>query len=104
MEPLCAGTGRSHVCLQERELQTVSGSRRMHADDERTWEVGQLHSPYEAAEQCRGTGSGSGGGKVSGHGERARAECVPDSGPRSRAQLARVVSPTRKYRKETLVR
>src|SRR5438105_8682796 len=29
----CAGTGRSHVCLQRRELQTVSGSQRRHADD-----------------------------------------------------------------------
>jgi hypothetical protein len=53
MEPLCAGTARSHVCRQERELQTVSGSRRTHADDERTREVGQLHSTYEAMPRDR---------------------------------------------------
>jgi hypothetical protein len=63
----------SHVCLQERELQTVSGSRRMYADDERTREVGQLQSTCEAAEQCRGNGSGGGGGKEVGQGELARA-------------------------------
>src|SRR4029077_3627575 len=69
----CAGTGRSHVCLRRRELQTVSGSRRTYADDERTREVGQLHSTCEVAEQSRGTGSGGDGGKGAGQGELARA-------------------------------
>src|SRR5215472_7014631 len=68
----CAGTGRSHVCLQERELQTVSGSQRTNTDDERTWEVGQLRNTCELAEQSRGTGSGDEGGKGVGQGELAR--------------------------------
>jgi hypothetical protein len=54
-------------------VQTVSGSRRTHADDEQTWEVGQLHSTVEVAEQSRGTGSGGDGGKGAGQGELARA-------------------------------
>src|SRR5260370_37518205 len=49
MEPSCAGTGTSHVCLQRREVQTASGSRKAHADDGQTWEVGQLHSTVEVA-------------------------------------------------------
>src|SRR5246127_4151851 len=72
-EAPCAGTGRSHVCLRRRELQTVSGSRRTYADDERKWEVGKLHSTCEVAEQSRGTGSGGDGGKGAGQGELARA-------------------------------
>src|SRR5215469_5311435 len=67
----CAGTGRSHACLQSRELQDVSGSRRTHADDEQTWEVGRLHSTDEVAEQSRGTGSGGNGGKGAGQGKLA---------------------------------
>src|SRR5215468_10329280 len=69
----CPGTGRSHVRLQERELQTVSGSQRTNTDDERTWEVGQLCNTCEVAEQCRGTGSAGDGGKGAGQGELARA-------------------------------
>jgi hypothetical protein len=57
-EAPCAETGRSHVCLRGRELQTVSGSRRTYADDERVWDVGQFHSTCEVAEQSRGNGSG----------------------------------------------
>src|SRR5215469_17027551 len=68
----CSGTGRSHVCLQGRELQTVSGSQRTNADDERTWEVGRLHNTCELAEQSRGTGRGGEGGKGAGQGELAR--------------------------------
>jgi len=50
----CSGTGRSHVCLQGRELQTVSGSQRTNTDDERTWEVGQPRNTCEVVEQSRG--------------------------------------------------
>lgn len=53
------GTGRSHVCLQGRELQTVSGSQRTNTDDERTWEVGQPRNTCEVVEPCRGTGRGA---------------------------------------------
>jgi hypothetical protein len=41
----------------------VSGSRKAYADDERTWEVGQLRNTCEVAERGRGTGSGGDGGK-----------------------------------------
>src|SRR5215831_3383965 len=68
----CAGTGRSHVCLQRRELQTVSESQRTYTDDGRTWEVGQPRSTCKLAEQNRGTGSGGEGGKGAGRGELAR--------------------------------
>src|SRR5215472_633636 len=71
-QALCQGTGRSYVCLRGRELQTVSGSQRTNADDERTWEVGQLRSTCELAEQSRGTGRGGEGGKGSGQGKLAR--------------------------------
>ena len=50
----CAGTGRSHVCLQRRELQTVSGSQRRHADDERTREGGPFHRTCEVADKAEG--------------------------------------------------
>jgi hypothetical protein len=68
----CMGTGRSHVCLQRRELQTVLRSRKPNVNDERTWEVGQLQGTGEVAEQSRGTGSGGNGGKGAGQGELAR--------------------------------
>src|SRR5580700_10104430 len=84
----CSGTGRSHVRLQKRELQTVWGSQRTYADDEWAWEVGQLHCTCELAEQSRGTGGGSEGGKGAGQGELARAQRAPDSEPGRRAQRA----------------
>src|SRR5215469_16266170 len=70
----CSGTGRSHVGLKRRDLQTASGSRKAYADEEQTWEVGQLRSTGEVAEQSQGTGSGSDGGKGAGQGEFARAQ------------------------------
>src|SRR5580700_5346 len=99
----CLGTGRSHVCLQRRELQTVSGSRRTKADDERTWEVGRLHSTYKLAEQSRGTGSGGEGGKGAGQGELARVQRAPDSGPGKHAQRARAGTSSSKEGQETAV-
>jgi len=53
-ENTLVGTGRSARRLRKRELQTASGSRRTHADDERKREVGQLQSTCEVAEQGRG--------------------------------------------------
>src|ERR1700739_426648 len=88
-EAPCAGTGRSHVCLQRRELQAVSGSRRTYADDERTREVAQSHSTYEVADPSRGTGRGGEGGKWTDRGELARAQRAPDSGPGKHAQRTR---------------
>ena len=85
----CWGTGRSHVCRQRRERQTVSGSQRTYAEEERTREVGQPHSSYELAEPSRGTGRGGEGGKGAGRGELARAQRAPDSGPGKPAQRAR---------------
>src|SRR5689334_7061858 len=47
-------TGRSRVRLQRKEgTQTASGSRKAYADDERSWEVGQLRSTREVSEQGR---------------------------------------------------
>src|SRR5436190_19285140 len=54
------GTGRSHDCLLHVE-QAASGSLRTYADDERSWEVGQVRSTGEAAERRRAT-AGRGGG------------------------------------------
>src|SRR4029078_2098464 len=70
-EPTCTGTGRSHVCLPREGGQAASGSPRTHADDERTREVGQPRTTWEAAEQGQGTGRGGGGGKGAGQGEEA---------------------------------
>src|SRR5574342_1324098 len=80
------GTGRSRVCL--RAAQAASGSPRTYADAGRTWEVGQLRSTWEAAEQSRGTGRGGGGGKGAGRGETVQAKRVPDTEPARRAQCA----------------
>src|ERR1700676_313667 len=59
----CSGTGRSHRPLRSQDGQSVSGSRKTHADDERRWEVGPAHSTGEAVEQGRENGCGDGGGK-----------------------------------------
>src|SRR5215469_708275 len=66
----------------------ASGSLRTHADDERTWEVGQADSTYEVPEQPRATGGGGDGGKRSGQREPAPAKRVPDTEPGRRAQCA----------------
>ncbi len=72
-----AGTGRSHDWPR--------GWRRGprcepkgHDSDERSWEVGRLHSTEEAAEQCRwcATEGGGRGGKGVGQGERGQANQV----------------------------
>jgi hypothetical protein len=41
----------------------AGGTLRRYALDERTWEVGQARSSWEAAEQARETGGGGGGAK-----------------------------------------
>src|SRR5256885_5151082 len=80
-ETLCAGTGRSHVRLRQSQKQTASGSPRTHADDEPTWEVGQLRSTDEVAEQGRNSGGGGDGGKAAGQGKLGREQRVPDAVP-----------------------
>ena len=45
------------------------GKSQDEADDERSWEVGQLHSTDEVAEQRRNTGCGGDGGKGAGQGK-----------------------------------
>src|SRR5882762_8104137 len=52
---------------------------RTHADDERTWEVGQTYCTGEVPEQRRATGRGGDGGKGSGQREPAPAKRVPDT-------------------------
>src|SRR5204862_7960310 len=78
--------GRSHDCLLHVE-QAAAGSLRTYADDERSWEVGQVRSTGEAAERRRATaGRGGGGGKGPGQGELAREQRVPDPAPGQREQ------------------
>src|ERR1700693_231584 len=86
---LCSGTGRSHRPLRSQDGQSVSGSRKTDADNERRWEVGPTHSTREVAEQGRGNGRGGDGGKGSDQGESARRQHTPDSGPGRCAQRAR---------------
>jgi hypothetical protein len=50
------------------------------ADDERTGEVGPLHSSEEPCEQSRATEGGAGGAKGGGQGERGPDRHVPDAG------------------------
>jgi hypothetical protein len=69
METSYAGTGRSHVCPKPRWQEAALGSLRTHASDERTWEVGQLHTTEKIAEQRLERVSGGGGGKGVGQGE-----------------------------------
>ena len=83
-----AGTGRSHVRPGTQLAWDASGSLRTHADDERTWEVGQPYSTWEVPEQGRTTGGGGDGGKRTGQREPAPAKRVPDTEPDRRAQCA----------------
>jgi hypothetical protein len=69
-------------------LWDASGSLRMYADDERTWEVGQTQSTGEVSEQGRATGGGGDGGKGFDQEKSAIAKRVPDSEPDRRAQRA----------------
>src|SRR6516165_9770845 len=81
-----AGTGISHVRPGTQLAWDASGSLRTHADDERTWEVGQPYSTWEVPEQGRTTGGGGDGGKRTGQREPAPAKRVPDTEPERRAQ------------------
>src|SRR5207249_11597248 len=74
-----------------------------HADDERTWEVGQLRSTDEVAEQRRNSGGGGDGGKAAGQGKLARVQRVPDAVPEGRAQRARAGTPSSKKGSEAAV-
>ncbi len=97
------GTGRSHDRLLHVE-QTASGSPRAHADDERSWEVGQVRSTREAAERRRASaGRGGSGGKGPGQGELARGQRVPDSEPGRRAQRSRAGTSSCEEGQETAV-
>src|SRR6516165_6025596 len=82
-------SGRSHVRPGTQLAWDASGSLRTHADDERTWEVGQPYSTWEVPEQGRTTGGGGDGGKRTGQREPAPAKRVPDTEPERRAQCAR---------------
>src|SRR5947209_14064842 len=66
----------------------VSGSLRTEADDERTREVGQVHSTGEVLEQSQTDGGGGDGGKGPGQREPAPAKRVPDTEPGRRAKRA----------------
>src|SRR5947207_521505 len=70
---------------------------RTEADDERTREVGQIHSIGEVLEPSQTDGGGGDGGKGSGQGEPAPAKRVPDTEPGRRAE--RTGARTRKGRR-----
>src|ERR1700683_4747547 len=80
------GTGRSQVRPGLQLPWDASGSLRTHADDERTWEVGQTYGTEEVPEQRWATGGGGDGGKRPGQREPAPAKRVPDTEPGGRAQ------------------
>src|SRR5947209_733628 len=87
-DALCTGTGRSRVRPRSRRNRAVSGSLRTEADDERTREVGQVHSTGEVLEQSQTDGGGGDGGKGPGQREPAPAKRVPDTEPGRRAKRA----------------
>jgi hypothetical protein len=71
---------RKHLARESGDPMTVSahkgteaasGSLRTQADDERSWEVGQLHSTKKVLEQGPSKGYGEDGGKGVGQGEDA---------------------------------
>ena len=94
METSYAGTGRSHVCPKPRWQEAALGSLRTHASDERTWEVGQLHTTEEIAEQRLERASGGGGGKGVGQGEPVGVKHAPDPVPGRRDKCARTGTPS----------
>src|SRR5437016_13151290 len=73
---------------REAVARAVSGSLRTGADDERTREVGQVHSTGEVSEQSQTDGGGGDGGKGPGQREPGPAKRVPDPEPGKRAQRA----------------
>src|SRR5207249_2248318 len=87
MDTSHTGTGRSRV-HPEVVLRDASGSLRTHADDERTREVGRIHSTGEVPEQSQTDGSGGDGGKESDQRKPEPAKHVPDSAPGRREQCA----------------
>jgi hypothetical protein len=94
METSYAGTGRSHVCPKPRWPEAALGSLRTHASDERTWEVGQLHTTEKIAEQRFERVSGGGGGKGVGQGEPVGVKHAPDPVPGRRGKCARTGTPS----------
>src|SRR5436309_12672333 len=96
-DALCTGTGRSRVRPRSRRNRAVSGSLRTEADDERTREVGQVHSTGEVSEPSQTDGGGGDGGKGPGQREPAPAKRVPDTEPGRRAK--RTGARTRKGRR-----
>src|ERR1700730_18115680 len=60
---------------------SAATSRKTHAADERAWEVRQLRSTEEGAEQSREAGGGGAGGKAAGQAELATEQDAADTGP-----------------------
>src|SRR5437660_10813488 len=73
---------------REAVARAVSGSLRTGADDERTREVGQVHSTGEVTEQGQTDGGGGDGGKGLGQGEPEPAKRVPNAESGRRAKCA----------------
>jgi hypothetical protein len=82
MEVLCTGTGRSRA-RPGMALRSAPSIHQEYCGDVRVWEVGQVHSTWEASEQgyrCADVCGGS-GGKGPDQGEFATTQQVPDSVP-----------------------
>src|SRR5438128_53555 len=94
-------TGRSHGRLRKR--QTVSESLRTYTDDERSWEVGSIHSTGEAAEQSGQPRGGGGRGKGSSQGEPAQARQALDTEPGELAHWAGAGTASSRTGQETTI-
>src|SRR2546422_11350317 len=103
METPRTGTGRSRVLPPRMARWDASGSPRTHADDERTWEVGQTRGTDEVPEQGRKLGGGGDGGKGSGQREPEPAKRVPDTEPEWRVQCAGAGTTSSTQRQEDAV-
>ena len=68
---LARESGDSMTAFAYKGTEAASGSLRTQADDEGSWEVGQLHSTEEVFEQSSSKGYGEDGGKGVGQGESA---------------------------------
>lgn len=68
---LARESGDPMAAFVRKGTEAASGSLRTQADDERSWEVGQLYSTEEVLEQGSTKGYGEDGGKGVGRGEDA---------------------------------
>ena len=75
---LCGNREIPRLCAVQQAAERI-GESKDEADDERSWEVGQLHSTDEVAEQRRARGRGGDGGKGRGQGQCGPERHAPDT-------------------------